>query len=97
MTDQTDLTPLEKLGVAVETYVREVEADDGEEDGSIVSGFIVAIQMQRYQSDPAFAPIQTSSSYAASLGTTGETMLGLLRLTQLRVEEGILASDDEDD
>lgn len=88
-----ELTPLEKLGVAVEEYVREI-AEDTVDDGSIVSGFILSFQMQRYQADPELAPVQTSSSYAASLGTTGETMLGLLRMTQLRVESGMLAADD---
>lgn len=94
MTDNSYLTALEKLGDAIDVYVRAI-AEEGEEP-PIVSGFVLCYQEQRFQTDPDYMPVTTSTEYAMSAPTTAETALGMLRLNQLRIERDVLAAEDGD-
>lgn len=84
-------TPIEKLDLAVQKYVREIG-----EDGDL-SGWSMGYQLSRIVSIPGIHPVAHKSGYTAGLSTSPELAISLARLTQLRLERVIMSYDDEDE
>ena len=89
-------TPLERLGAAIETFLRET---DGIEASGFITGWVLAASTARVQTDDDEAlPLVTGSQYALGPETSITNAAGLTKFLDIVLERATWQSlNDPDD
>jgi hypothetical protein len=82
-------SPLVRLDEAIHRFSTSIN-----NDGSHVTGWVLAYQTSQVIDVPGYAPLVFGSGYSMGTATSTETAIGLLRLTSARLERMLLIEDD---
>lgn len=85
----TEPTPIQKLEDAVTEYVAAL-GDEG-----YLSSWFLAFQTSTITSNPDLIPLAFSSDFTMGMSTSGETAIGLARVTCARIEQELIEGNDD--